>query len=261
VEDWLVAPTALVTGSSRGIGRGIAICLADAGYDIMVNFTRNQEAAEETAAEVREKGREAEIYQADIARIDQSRQLIDSTLERFGRLDLLVNNAGIAPRVRADILEAEPESYDEVMATNLRGPYFLTQYAANKMIELRNDGKIDIARIVIISSISAFAASTARGEYCVSKSGLSMMTALFADRLAEHGITVNEIQPGIIATDMTGQVKEKYDALIAGGLTPIKRWGQSEDVGKAVAAIAMGYLDFTTGAAIPVDGGFHLKRL
>jgi len=252
--------TAVVTGSSRGIGRGIAVSLAEAGYDIMVNYSRNEDAAEDTAREVRDRGVEAGICQADIADTDQGRRLIDSTLDRFGRLDLLVNNAGIAPRVRADILEAESESYDEVMSTNLRGPYFLTQYAANWMIELKAAGKIDKGRIVIISSISAFAVSTSRGEYCVSKAGLSMMTALFADRLAEHGITVNEIQPGIIQTDMTGQVKEKYDRLIADGLNPIRRWGQPDDIGKAVAAIALGYLDFTTGAAIPVDGGFHLKR-
>ena len=253
--------TAVVTGSSRGIGRGIAVSLAEAGYDIMVNYSRNEEAAYDAAREVRDRGAEAGICQADIADTDQGKRLINSTLDRFGRLDLLVNNAGIAPRVRADILEAESESYDEVMSTNLRGPYFLTQYAANRMIELKAAGKIDKGRIVIISSISAFAVSTSRGEYCVSKAGLSMMTALFADRLAEHGITVNEIQPGIIQTDMTGQVKEKYDGLIADGLNPIRRWGQPDDIGKAVAAIALGYLDFTTGAAIPVDGGFHLKRL
>ena len=253
--------TAVVTGSSRGIGRGIAICLAEAGYNIMVNYTCNREAAELAAGEVRDKGAEADICQADIASLDQSKRLIDSTLERFGGLDLLVNNAGIAPRVRADILEAGPESYDEVMSTNLKGPYFLTQYAANRMIELKEGGLMEKGRIVVISSISAFAASTSRGEYCVSKAGLTMMTALFADRLAPYGITVNEIQPGIIQTDMTGQVKEKYDALIAEGLTPIRRWGQPDDIGKAVVAIALGYLDFTTGAAIPVDGGFHLKRL
>lgn len=254
-------PTAIVTGSSRGIGRGIAESLAEAGHDVMINYTRNEEAAREAAEAVAKHGVRAEICQANVTDIEDSRALVDRTLEAFGRLDLLVNNAGIAPRVRADILEAEPESYDEVMATNLRGPYFLTQYAANKMIELKSSGSIDTARIVIISSISAFASSVARGEYCVSKTGLSMMTRLFADRLAEYDITVNEIQPGIIQTDMTGPVKEKYDKLISEGLTPIRRWGQPEDIGRAVVAIASGLLDFTTGAAIPVDGGFHIKRL
>jgi len=256
-----MAHAAVVTGSSRGIGRGIALSLANVGYDVAINYTRNKEAAEEAAAAVRGLGQRAEVCQANVACTEEGRALIDSALAAFGRLDLLVNNAGIAPRVRADILEASQDSYDEVMGTNLRGPYFLTQYAANRMVELKGNGVVDTPRIVVISSISAFASSTARGEYCVSKSGLTMLTRLFADRLAEHGIPVNEIQPGIIQTDMTGPVKDKYDRLIAEGLTPIRRWGQPDDIGKAVAAIAQGYFDFTTGAAIPVDGGFHLRRL
>lgn len=254
-------PTAIITGSSRGIGRGIAISLAEAGHDIMINYTRNEDAAKEAAAEVASKGVKSEICQANVTDIDDGKALVDRTIAAFGRLDLLVNNAGIAPSVRADLLDAETDSYDEVMATNLRGPYFLTQYAANKMIEQKEAGTIEVARIVVISSISAFTASVNRGEYCISKTGLSMMTQLFADRLAEHGITVNEIQPGIIQTDMTGPVKEKYDKLISEGLTPIRRWGQPDDIGKAVVAIAKGLLDFTTGAAIPVDGGFHIRRL
>lgn len=254
-------PVALVTGSSRGIGKGIALCLAQAGYDILVNYAGNKQAAQDTAQAVSELGQRAEICQADITSESDGKNLIDFTLSSFGRLDMLVNNAGIAPPVRADILEAATESYDKVLATNLKGPYFLTQYAANKMIELQKAGTVDTPRIVIITSISAYTSSTARGEYCISKAGLSMMTRLFADRLAEYGIPVNEIQPGIIQTDMTGPVKEKYDKLIADGLTPIRRWGQPEDIGKAVTAIGLGYLDFTTGAAIPVDGGFHLHRL
>lgn len=254
-------PAALVTGSSRGIGRGIAYELAVTGYDVMINYTQNQDAAEAAAAGVRERGARAEVFQANVTDIYQGIALVDRTIDMFGRLDLLVNNAGIAPRVRADILEAAVDSYDEVMATNLRGPYFLTQHAANRMVTLKDAGTIDIGRIVVISSISAYTASINRGEYCVSKAGLTMLTRLFADRLAEHGFPVNEVQPGIIETDMTGPVKEKYDPLIADGLTPIRRWGQPEDIGKAVAAIALGYLDFTTGAAIPVDGGFHLRRL
>jgi NAD(P)-dependent dehydrogenase (short-subunit alcohol dehydrogenase family) len=254
-------PVAVVTGASRGIGRGIAACLAEAGYDLIINYRSNQAAAEEAAAMVESLGARVTLCQADVSSNDDGRRLIDESIEQLGRLDLLVNNAGIAPRVRADILEATPESYDEVLETNLKGPYFLTQYAANRMIALKESGVIQTARIVVISSISAFASSPSRGEYCVSKAGLSMMTQLFADRLAPHGITVNEVQPGIIETDMTEGVKEKYDDLIAEGLTPIRRWGRPEDIGKAVAAIALGYFDFTTGAAIPVDGGFHLKRL
>ena len=254
-------PAALVTGSSRGIGRGIAYALAEAGYDIMINYTSNEEAAEEAADGVRARGTQAEVTQANVTDIDQGVGLVDRSIEAFGRLDMLVNNAGIAPRIRADILEAQPDSYDEVMATNLRGPYFLTQHAANRMIEMKSTGTIDIARFVVISSISAYTASISRGEYCVSKAGLTMLTRLFADRLAEHGFPVNEVQPGIIETDMTSAVKDKYDPLIADGLTPIRRWGQPEDIGKAVAAIGLGYFDFTTGAAIPVDGGFHMRRL
>ena len=256
-----MAPCALVTGSSRGIGRGIALCLAEAGYDVVINYARNRDAAEDAAREVVGRGRRAEICSADVTSIEEARRLVDFALQAFSRLDLLVNNAGVAPRARADILEASPESYDEVMATNLRGPYFLTQYAAGRMMELQEKGVIETPRIVMISSISSFTSSPSRGEYCVSKAGVSMMTRLFAHRLAEYGIPVNEIQPGIIQTDMTDAVKDRYDRLIAEGLTPIQRWGRPSDVGKAVAAIALGYLDYTTGAAIPVDGGFHMHRL
>ena len=256
-----MAPVALVTGSSRGIGRAIACCLADVGYDIVVNYAKNRDAAEQTADEIRKRNRRPRICRASIAVPEDCRRLIEFTMDAFGRLDLLVNNAGIAPRTRADILEATLENYDEVLNTNLRGPYFLTQLAANRMIQLTRHEIVTKARIVNITSVSAFASSTSRGEYCVSKAGLSMMTALFADRLAEYGITVNEIQPGIIKTDMTRPVREKYDRRIAEGLTPIRRWGLPEDVGKAVAAVALGYFDFTTGAVIPVDGGFHLRRL
>jgi 3-oxoacyl-[acyl-carrier protein] reductase len=254
-------PTALVTGSSRGIGRGIAHALAKAGYDVAINYTRNEAAAQEAAGGVRDLGGKALLCRADIADTAQGRDMVDQVIGDWGRLDLLVNNAGIAPRVRADLLGASEDSYDELMATNLRGPYFLTQYAANRMVELQGRGVVEIPRIVIISSVSAFTSSPARGEYCVSKAGLTMMTRLFADRLAGNGIPVIEIQPGIILTDMTGPVKEKYDAQIEDGLVPFRRWGTPADIGGAVTAVALGYLDFATGAAIPVDGGFHLKRL
>ncbi|MEW6238621.1 MAG: 3-ketoacyl-ACP reductase [Candidatus Omnitrophota bacterium] len=254
-------PAALVTGSSRGIGRGIAIAAAKAGYDVIVNYAGNREAAQETRREVEKEGRRAETIQADISQDADRRRLIDSALEIFGRLDLLVNNAGAAPKVRADILEMSWESYRHVMDCNLTGPFFLTQYAAKRMIELRRSGVMDRGRIVFITSISAYTASISRGEYCLSKAGLSMAVKLFAARLALEDILVYEIRPGIVATDMTSAVKEKYDRLIADGLTPQPRWGTPEDVGKAVGAIAQGYFDFSTGSVIEVGGGFGLRRL
>ncbi len=252
---------ALITGASRGIGRGIAVEVARVGYDVLVNYRTNREAAKQTKTCVENEGTRAEVFQADVADLEAAERLVRHTVETFGRIDLLVNNAGIAPKVRTDILEANPESYDEVLSTNLRGPYFLTQAVSNRMIEMIREGILTAPKIVTISSISAYTASTSRGEYCVSKAGVGMLTKLFSDRLAEYGITVNEIQPGLIQTDMTGAVRDKYDTLISEGLTPIRRWGMPEDVGRAVAAIAAGYFDFTTGAAIPVDGGFHLRRL
>ncbi len=182
-------------------------------------------------------------------------------MEKCGRLDLLVNNAGMAPRQRRDLLETTEESYDEVMAVNLKGPFFLTQRVANLMIELLQQGVIEQPKIINIGSMSAYTASVNRGEYCLSKAGLGMMTALFADRLAEYGILVYEVRPGVIATDMTSVVKERYDRLIGEGLTPVRRWGQPGDVAQAVLAIAQGYLPFSTGEVINVDGGFHLRRL
>ena len=256
-----MTPVAIVTGASRGIGRGIAECLAEAGYDLVINYHSNQAAAEAVAEAVRSRGRRAETCRADVSQIADGRRLVDEALDRFGRLDLLVNNAGIAPRRRSDLLEADAASWDEVLQTNLKGPYFLTQYAAARMIHLKEAGTVDRPRIVVISSISAYTSSPNRGDYCISKAGLSMLTRLFADRLAPHGITVNEVQPGIIQTDMTDAVKDRYDALISEGVTPIRRWGRPKDIGKAVAAIALGYFDFTTGAAFPVDGGFHMRRL
>jgi NAD(P)-dependent dehydrogenase (short-subunit alcohol dehydrogenase family) len=262
-------PVALITGGSRGIGRGIALELARLGYDLVLNYASNESAARRTSAacvaEASARGHtvRAEVCQADIARAADRGRLIDFTRASFGRLDLLVNNAGIAPAVRADLLEATEESFDRLIATNVKGPYFLTQLAARWMIEQTRNSKSEIPnpKIVTISSISAYTASTSRGDYCVAKAALSMLTPLFAARLAEHGIKVYEIRPGIIATDMTAPVKEKYDKLIAEGLTPIPRWGTPEDVAKAVAAIAQEWLPFSTGEVINVDGGFHLRRL
>ena len=263
-------PVALITGASRGIGRGIALALARIGYDLVVNYASNLTAAQQTVADCVSAARSAgntvraEICQADIASSDDRRRLVQFTKEKLGQLDLLVNNAGVAPEVRADILEASEESFDRLIAINVKGPYFLTQLAANWMIEQRRTGVPGVPfhpKIITISSISAYAASVNRGDYCVSKAALAMLTPLFAARLAEHGIGVYEIRPGLIRTDMTGPAKEKYDKLIDEGLTPIKRWGTPEDVGKAVAAIAQDLLPFSTGEVINVDGGFHLRRL
>ena len=265
-------PVALITGASRGIGRGIAFELAKIGYDLVINFASNQSAAQQTAAQCLVLGVahhhtiRAEICRADISLARDRKRLLAFVRKAFGRLDLLVNNAGVAPKVRADILEAGEESFDRLIAINVKGPYFLTQHAAKWMIEqtsiLYPVSSIQYhPKIITISSISAYTASTNRGDYCIAKAALSMLTPLYAARLAEHGIHVYEIRPGVIATDMTGPVKEKYDQLIAEGLTPIKRWGTPEDVGKAVAAIAQGLLPFSTGEVINVDGGFHLRRL
>lgn len=254
-------PCAIITGSSRGIGRGIAIETAKAGYDIVVNYAGNRLAAEETRRLVEEQGTRAEIVRANVVNESDRRRLVDEALERFGRLDLLVNNAGIAPKVRADWLEMSMESYHDVMETNLTGPLFLTQYAAHRMIELKREAVISVGRIIFVTSISAYTSSTNRGEYCLSKAALSMSAKLFADRLASEGIWVFELQPGIIATDMTSAVKEKYDKLISEGLTPQPRWGTPEDVGKAVSALAQGYFDFSTGSTIEIGGGFGIRRL
>lgn len=252
---------AIVTGASRGIGRGIALALAGAGFQVVVNYARNAQAAREVAEQVAAAGSRAHLVPADIAAAADRERLVAHAYEACGQIDLLVNNAGVAPAVRADLLDATEESFDRVIGINLKGPYFLTQLVARRMIEQVRSGAVRAPKIVTISSISAYAASVNRGDYCLAKAGLGMLTALYADRLAEHGIGVYEIRPGIVATDMTGPVKQRYDALIAGGLTPIRRWGQPEDVGKAVLAIATDLLPFSTGQVIDVDGGFHLRTL
>ena len=263
---------ALVTGASRGIGRAITLALAREGFDCVVNYARNAAAAEEVKALVEAAGTRAHLVQADVGSSDDRKRLVDETIRAFGRIDVLVNNAGVAPDVRADILEASEESFDRLISINLKGPYFLTQLVARRMVEQQKGSELRVQgsgvrtsvnpKIVTISSISAFTASTNRGDYCVAKAGLSMMTQLYAARLAEHGINVYEIRPGIIATDMTGPVKAKYDKLIfEDGLTPIRRWGEGDDVARAVVAIATDLLPFSTGEVINVDGGFHLRRL
>jgi NAD(P)-dependent dehydrogenase (short-subunit alcohol dehydrogenase family) len=255
---------ALITGSSRGIGRGIALALARAGkHDLVVNYLGNATAAGECATLCREAGGpqiRVEIVQGDVSQAADRERILAFTLEKYGRLDVLVNNAGVAPLERADLLEASEESFDRLMAINLKGPYFLTQAAARRM---RESAPLEgVPRAVInISSISAFTASVNRGDYCVAKAGLAMMTKLFAARLAEYGIGVFEVQPGVIATDMTGPVKAKYDALFAQGLAPQNRWGTPEDVGECVAAVALGRFPYSTGQVFHVDGGYHLRIL
>ncbi|BCJ65422.1 3-ketoacyl-ACP reductase [Polymorphospora rubra] len=253
---------AIVTGGSRGIGRGIVRSLAGAGYDVVVNYASNADAAKEVGAEVEALGQRAHLVQADVSVTADRQKLVDEAIAAFGRLDLLVSNAGVAPNVRADMLEAGEESFDRLIRINLKGPYFLAQTAARKMIEQIEAGVVTNPKIVIVSSISTYTASVNRGDYCVSKAGLGMVAQLFAARLAEHGINVYEIRPGIIETDMTGGVKEKYDDLIFNqGITPIRRWGQPDDVGRAVVAVATDLLPFSTGQVIDVDGGFHLRTL
>jgi 3-oxoacyl-[acyl-carrier protein] reductase len=247
---------AIVTGGSRGIGRGIAVALAAEGFDVVVNYAKNSAAAEEVKREIEGRGVHALLMRGDVSVAGDRQRIVEETLGAFGRIDLLVNNAGIAPEVRADILEASEESFDRLIDVNLKGPYFLTQLVAREMVK-RGAGKI-----VNITSVSAYAASVNRGDYCIAKAGLAMMTRLFAARLAEHGINVYEIRPGVIETDMTGPVKAKYDELIFNGdLTLIKRWGRPEDVARAVVAVARDLLPFSTGEVINVDGGFHLRRL
>ncbi len=257
---------ALVTGGSRGIGRGIVLALAQAGWMVVFSYQSNVAAADEVLTEVQTAVPQAACpviaVQADIAHAADRERLINAVLDARGGVDLLVNNAGMAPRHRADLLEVGESSYDEVLATNLKGSFFLTQRVARVMVEqVRSGAALHPPCIINIGSISAYTSSVNRGEYCLSKAGLGMLTNLFADRLAGDGILVYEVRPGIIATDMTSAVKEKYDRMIAGGLLPIRRWGTPADVARAVLALAEGALPYSTGEVINVDGGFHLRRL
>ncbi len=252
---------ALVTGGSRGIGFGIATALARDGFDLTVCGVREEAAAAEALAKLRAGGREALYVQADVSKSADRQKLVAAIRERFGQLNVLVNNAGIAPRIRRDILEATEESFDEVLGVNLRGPYFLTQLVARWLIEQKKAQPDFAASIINISSVSATMASVGRGEYCISKAGISMATQLWAARLGEFGIPVYEVRPGIAKTDMTAAVQAKYDKLIAEGLLVQPRWGTPEDTGRAVAMLARGDLPYSTGQVIMVDGGLTLPRL
>lgn len=241
---------ALVTGVASGIGRASAEILLKNGI-VVVGLSRRPEMTDPFEGDF--------LYvSGDVSNTGDRARFVRTALEHFGRIDILVNVAGVAPKVRADLLTMTEESYDYVMNINTKGTMFLTQLAANEMI--KNEGT-QKGCIVNISSMSAYTSSTNRGEYCISKAGVSMITKLFADRLAEYGIMVNEIRPGIIATEMTSKVQEKYDRLIDGGLLPIKRWGQPEDIASAVYTLCSGALPYMTGQSLDVDGGFHIRRL
>lgn len=259
-------PVVIVTGASRGLGRGIALRLADLGYSVAINYAGNAAAAAETAALCDKKrilpAQKFLPVKADVGSGADRAALVERTLGEFGRIDALVNNAGVGPGTRADITEASPAVFREVMSTNLEGPYFLTQAVANYWLKEKPAPLLRRGFVVVFNtSISALTASLNRGEYCVSKAGLSMGAKLWALRLAGEGIQVFELRPGIMATDMTAGVKGKYDAMIASGGVPMKRWGTPEDVGFAVGAILSGDFPYSTGEIIYVDGGLHLPGL
>jgi len=254
-------PVALVTGGSRGIGLGVAKALAREGWDLAVCGKRSREEAAAGLAEISALGARVLYVRADIGEDAAPRVILDAVLAEYGGLHLLVNNAGMAPRERKDIMEASRESWDELMRVNLRGPYFLTQACARHMAERKGRDPAERAAIVFITSISATVVSINRGEYCVTKAGLSMAASLWAVRLAEWEIPVYELRPGIMRTDMTAGVKEKYDRMIKEGLTLQRRWGTPEDVGKMVAVLARGDLPYSTGAVIMLDGGLTVPRM
>lgn len=252
---------AFITGSSRGIGLGIARHLARKGFDLAINGVRDESAISDVLTQLRDLGATVIYCQGSVADTDARATMLAKIKAQFGQLNLLVNNAGIAPGVRADILEATEESFDQLVSTNLKGAYFLTQAVARWMIEQKAAAPDFQAAIITVSSMSATVASVNRGDYCISKAGLSMATQLFAVRLGEFGIPVYEVRPGIIQTDMTAGVAKKYDALIADGLTVQPRWGIPDDVGRAVAAIAEGSFPYSTGQVFMIDGGLTLARL
>lgn len=252
---------AIVTGASRGIGNAIATRLSGEGFVIVAVGTSSIDAVADNFAALRQIGTPWTYVQADVSTAQGRGIIVSTALELYGRIDVLVNNAGVAPKVRMDLLETTEESFDRVLGINLKSTFFLSQAVANIMLSAAGSTSTYTPKIINISSVSAYASSTQRAEYCISKAGISMVTLLFADRLAADGINVYEVRPGIIKTDMTSVVTEKYDKLIENGLTPIKRWGQPEDVAKAVSVLCSGLLDFSTGEVINVDGGFHIRRL
>ena len=260
-KDPSVRPVALITGGSRGIGFGIAEHLARDGFDLAINGMREEAAVKETLDTLRAHGAAVLYCRGDIGDPAARSRILDRVRGDFGQLHVLVNNAGVAPKERKDILEATEDSFAHVVGTNLQGPYFLTQAAANWMIEQKRESPDSFFCILNVGSISATVASVNRGEYCVAKAGIAMMTLLFASRLGEYDIPVYEIRPGVTRTDMTAGVKEKYDKLIAEGLCVQKRWGEPKDSGKVAAALARGDFPYSTGQVVMVDGGLTLPRL
>ena len=256
-----MTPTALITGGTRGIGLGIARALAQQGWNLALCGVRNETDVAATLDDLRRTDVGVSYFPADVARAADRARLLDGIRSELPVVNALVNNAGRAPRVRADILEASEESFEELMRTNLQGPYFLTQAIANAQVARRRDDPSFRASIIFVTSVSAEMASINRGDYCVSKAGLAMAVRLFAARLAPEGIPVYEVRPGIIATDMTAGVKDVYDRRIADGLVPERRWGQPDDVGRVVAALVRGDLPYATGTIIHVDGGLSVPRL
>ncbi len=255
-------PVALITGGSRGIGFGIASALAGSGFDIAINGRRDSAQVSEAVAKLQAAGAKVIYFRADIADRPARAAMLIEIQQNFGRLDVLVNNAGVAPEERTDLLDAKEESFDRLIAINLKGPYFLTQGVARWMVRQRQaQGQSWRGCIINISSVSATVASTDRGDYCITKAGVAMTTQLWAARLAEFGIDVYEIRPGIVATDMTAVAKEKYDRLIAAGLTVEKRWGTPQDIGRAAAVLARGEISYATGQVLNIDGGLTIARL
>ncbi|HKP86912.1 MAG TPA: 3-ketoacyl-ACP reductase [Blastocatellia bacterium] len=258
-------PVAFITGASRGIGRGISIELAKNGYDVAGNSraldSETGGGLFEVKRRVEELGATFLAVQGDVSLLDDHERMAGEVLDKFGQIDLLVNNAGVAPERRLDILETTPASFDRVLSINLRGPFFLTQRIAGLMVARKKSNPESRPSVIFITSISAYMSSPSRAEYCLSKAGLSLTATIFADRLSEFGVNVYEIRPGIIETDMTAPVKSKYDDLISEGLIPQQRWGVAEDVGKAVVALAGGAFEYSTGLVIEVSGGMNIRRL
>jgi len=255
----------LVTGASRGLGRGIAVELARGGYSVAINYVGNANAADETARLCKDAAiHPSQLFlpvQGDISSLQSRIVMLEKINGELGRIDALVNNAGVAPKVRADITQATEDSFDEVIDTNLKGPYFLTQAVVKQWLSGQTSRLESGFKVIFVSSISSHTASTTRGDYCISKAGLSMAVQLWASRLAEEGIQVYELRPGIMKTDMTSAITEKYDTLIVDGLVPQRRWGTAKDVGLGVAALIDGKFPFSTGTVIDIDGGFQLRTL
>lgn len=252
---------AFVTGGTRGIGLGIATELAKSGFDLAVNGVRDEAAVKPVLEDLKKLGVQVIYVRGDVSNKDDRQRMVEEIIDRFGKINVLFNNAGIAPPERKDILEATEESFEYVLKVNLQGPYFLTQLVANQMISLKQQNPEDFFCVVNVSSVSATVASVNRGEYCISKAGIAMATKLWAARLGEFNIQVYEIQPGVIKTDMTSGVQEKYDRLFQQGLAIQQRWGTPEDIGKVAAAMASGNMPYSIGQVVMVDGGMTVQRL